>query len=415
MMGRPGSGTLLATEPERCTMTVDFPPDALPYGVFSVDGRRRVGVGLDLDIVDLDGAARGGMIESVNPEFLSTGRLNELLAAGRAAWTALREELAAAVRDYRFDNHRIPQANAEMHLAWEVADYVDFFSSRHHAENCSAIFRNDLPLSENWLHVPLGYHGRTGTIVVDGTDVRRPSGQRRGDDDTIVFGQCERLDIELELGFVLGGSSPQGASIPTDEADGHIFGMVLLNDWSARDIQAWEALPLGPFLGKSFATSVSAWVMPIDAMEHARRPNTAQIQPVPLPYLQVEDGWNFDLDLEVRIQPGGTPEPTTVAAVNAAEALYWNPAQQLAHMTINGASVRPGDLFASGTLSGPARTQRGSLLEMSWGGEEPFSVGSATRTFLEDGDTVTLTGTFPGRSGPIPLGPVSGTVLPANR
>ncbi|MDH3499663.1 MAG: fumarylacetoacetase [Acidimicrobiia bacterium] len=395
-------------------MVTDFPAYALPYGVFSSgDDRRRVGIGFGRDLIDLDGVARRGELVSLDPALVTTGRLNELLAAGRSVWDALRQELAAQSAAGSFERDLIPQDNVTMHLGWDIPDYVDFFSSRYHAENCGQIFRSDLVLSENWLHVPLGYHGRTGTIVVDGTPVVRPSGQRRQPEGGITFGPSQRLDIELELGFVLGGSSDQGTPIPTSAAGEHVFGLVLLNDWSARDIQAWEAVPLGPFLGKSFATSVSGWVMPIAAMDHARRPNAPQTDPIPLPYLQVDDDWGFSLDVEVQFRPAGAPEAQVVAAVNAATALYWNPAQQLAHMTVNGASVRPGDLFASGTLSGPERHQRGSLLELSWDGEDPFDVAGTTRTFLEDGDEVTLAGTFPGPDGPIPIGPVSGVVLPS--
>jgi fumarylacetoacetase len=391
---------------------IHFPSTALPYGAFSQgSGPRRLGVGLGTDIVDLEAASDAGAITSIDPALLRTGRLNDLLAAGRPTWTALREELLASTPALRA--HTVPQSDATMHLAWDVPDYVDFFSSRHHAENCGTIFGRDLVLSENWLHLPVGYHGRCGTIVVDGTPVRRPQGQRREADGTISFGRSERLDVELELGWVLGGQTNRGEPVPIDAAADHIFGLVLLNDWSARDIQAWEAVPLGPFLGKSFATSVSAWIMPIDAMDAARRPNATQTEQMPFPYLQTEQAWGFDLDCEVRLRPNGEDEALTVAKVNAAEALYWNPAQQLAHMTVNGASVRPGDLYGSGTLSGPQRHQRGSFLEMSWGGTEEIDVAGHSRMFLEDGDEVTLAATFPGPDGPVPLGPVSGVITPA--
>ena len=393
---------------------IDFPASALPYGVFSAaNGARRLGVGLGTDVVDLAAAAEADAITSIDPGLLTTGRLNELLGAGRPAWTALREELTVASGSGGLDAYRLPQTQVTMHLAWDVPDYVDFFSSRHHAENCGNIFGRDLVLSENWLHLPIGYHGRCGTIVVDGTPVRRPRGQRRDSDGAISFGRCERLDVELELGWVLGGSTTQGEPVSIDRAADHIFGLVLLNDWSARDIQAWEAVPLGPFLGKSFATSVSAWVTPIDAMAEARRPSAAQSDPVPLPYLRTDTAWGFDLDCEIRLRPAGEAEAVTVAQVNAAEALYWTPAQQLAHMTVNGASVRPGDLYGSGTLSGPQRHQRGSFLEMSWGGTQEIDVAGHGRMFIEDGDEVTLAATFPGPDGPLPLGPVSGVITPA--
>ncbi len=392
---------------------MEFPPAALPYGVFSQDdGRRRLGVALRDHIIDLDGLARDGHVTSVNPSLLTTGRLNELLDAGRPAWDALREELVAAVAEGRLDTGTA-QSDVVMQLAWDVPDYVDFYSSRYHAENIGALFRpNEHPLTPNWLHLPAGYHGRTGTIVVDGTPVQRPAGQRQTPEGEIVFGPSVRLDIELEVGFVLGGHSSLGYPVPIEAAQEHLFGVVLLNDWSARDIQTWEYVPLGPFLGKSFATSVSAWVVPMAALSEARVPGPPQTDPEPLPYLRSDVPWALSLDLEVWLRPAEAAAAACIAQVNAAEGLYWNAAQQLAHMTVNGATVRPGDLFGSGTVSGPERHQRGSLLELSWAGREPLEVEGVTRSFLEDGDEVTLRGSAPGPDGPIPLGPVSGIIRP---
>ena len=395
--------------------TPNFPPRTLPYGVFTrSDDRRRLGVAVGSDILDLDAEAEAGGIQSVPPTIVQTGRLNDLLAAGRPAWQDLRDELLNKVEEGRFATHPLPAKEATMRLAWEVADYVDFYSSRYHAENVGRLFRpNNEPLLPNWLHLPVGYHGRAGTVVVDGTPIRRPCGQRRNADGEIEFGPSTRLDIELEVGFVLGGSSDLGHPVPISRAADHLFGVVLVNDWSARDIQAWEYVPLGPFLGQSFATSVSAWVVPMAALDAARVPGPVQDNPRPLPYLQSVEHWALALDLEVWLRPAGQTAPTMVARVNAAEGLYWNAAQQLAHMTVNGATVRPGDLFASGTVSGPDKHQRGSLLELSWGGSEPIQIESVTRTFLEDGDEVVLRATAPGRDGPTPLGPVAGVIQPS--
>ncbi|MGA7272204.1 MAG: fumarylacetoacetase [Acidimicrobiia bacterium] len=395
-------------------MSVDFPATALPYGVFSRDsGPRRLGVGLGNSVVDLEELSRRGEVSSVDPALLQTGSLDDLLAAGTQAWEALRQELMDRATGPGFGVEPLHQDEVTMHLAWTVADYVDFYSSRYHAENVGRMFRPDRePLMPNWLHLPVGYHGRSGTVVVDGTPIRRPCGQRRTSDG-IEFGPSTRLDIELEVGFVLGGQSDLGEPVPITQAHRHLFGVVLLNDWSARDIQAWEYVPLGPFLGKSFATSVSAWVMPMTALDGARAEGPPQTEPVPLPYLRTDEPRGLSLDLEVWMKPAGAPAATRIAGVNTAQALYWSAAQQMAHMTVNGATIRPGDLFASGTVSGPTRAERGSLLELTWSGTDPIEVDGWTRTFLEDGDQITLTGSAPGPQGPIPLGPVSGVIQPA--
>ena len=386
-------------------MATDFPLPALPYCVFSDDsGRRRIGVGMGADVVDL--SAVSPRLASVAPELVQGDRLNPLLAAGRPAWGALREELVGLAVSGHLDAFRRPQDGLTLHLAWDVADFADFYSSRHHAENLGRIFRPDTdPLPANWLHLPAGYHARASTVVVDGTPVRRPAGQVRTGEDRVAFRPTDRLDFELELGFVVGGETRPGESVAIRNASDHLFGLVLMNDWTARDIQAWEYVPLGPFLGKSFATSVSAWVMPLDALEAARVPGPAQ-DPPPLPYLQRSAPWSFAIDVEVWIRPAGTTSPHRVCAVDTADALYWDPAQQLAHLTSNGARLSPGDLFGSGTVSGPGDGQRGCLIEATWGGSRPISVGGATRLFLEDGDEVTVRGS----AGELPLGPVSGIV-----
>jgi fumarylacetoacetase len=303
----------------------------------------------------------------------------------------------------------VPRSEVTLHLPVEIADYVDFYSSQHHAENLGRMFRPDSePLTPNWKHLPIGYHGRAGTVQVSGTPVVRPSGQRKAPtDDAPTFGPSQRLDIEAEVGFVVGTPSELGRPVPLSAFPEHVFGVCLVNDWSARDLQAWEYVPLGPFLGKSFLTSVSPWVVPLAALEAARVAPPAR-QPQPLPYLDdTGEPWGLDLTLEVRLNG-------ELVSCPPFGSLYWTPAQQLAHMTVNGASLRTGDLYASGTVSGPQRDQRGSFIELSWGGTEPLTLSDgSTRTFLEDGDVVTITATAPGPGGTrIAFGEVTGRVEP---
>jgi fumarylacetoacetase len=307
--------------------------------------------------------------------------------------------------------HLLPLDSVVLHLPFEVADYVDFYASESHATNVGRIFRPDgNALTPNWKHLPIGYHGRSGTVVVSGTDVVRPSGQRKAPSEQApTFGPSVRLDIESELGFVVGTDSAMGTPVPVDDFDQHVFGVVLLNDWSARDIQAWEYVPLGPFLGKSFATSVSAWVTPMEALDAARISLPRQV-PDPLEYLRGKGSSVFGLDLDLEIELNGD-----IVSRPPFDQLYWSPAQMLAHLTVNGASLRTGDLFASGTVSGTERDQRGSLLELTWNGTEPLSLSDgSSRGFLEDGDTVVLRATAPGTAGGrIALGEVRGTITPA--
>ncbi len=306
------------------------------------------------------------------------GSLDELMARGPAAWAP------------QPDGPELD--DPDLVMPFTVADYVDFYSSIHHASNVGRMFRpDDEPLQPNWLHLPVGYHGRAGTVVPSGTPVRRPSGQRGPGD----FGPTRALDVELELGFVIGVASD--GPVPVERALDHVFGVVLLNDWSARDIQGWETRPLGPMLGKSFATSVSEWVVPIAELRSLRVAAQPQ-DPEPLPYLR-EPPWAFDIPLEIELNGA------VIARTNARH-LYWSIAQQIAHLTSNGAHLRVGDLLGTGTISGPEREQRGCLLELSWAGSEPIELpDGATRTFLEDGDEVVLRGE--------PLGEVRGRVLPA--
>jgi fumarylacetoacetase len=401
-----------------------FGPEHLPYGVFrrageaergrgAAGGARaererdaagdgdaaRVGARLGDRVLDLAALAEDGLLPA-DPGLFAQPSLNAFMAAGPETWRRVRSALHALVSGPDAELAAIPLEEAELLLPVEVGDYVDFFSSIEHARNAGRMFRPDAdPLPPNWLHLPVGYHGRSGTVVVSGTPVRRPRGQRL-EPNGPVYGPSTRLDIELELGFVVG--VPSDTPVPVERALDHLFGVVLLNDWSARDIQAWESRPLGPFLGKSFATSISAWVTPLDAILD-RRVAAEPHDPAPLPYL-AEDPWALDLDLEVELNGA------TVVRTNA-QHLYWSAAQQLAHMTVNGATLRVGDLYGSGTISGPEREQRGSFLELSWNGTEPVELpDGTTRTFLEDGDEVVLRG----RGGEIELGEVRGRIEPAS-
>jgi fumarylacetoacetase len=380
----------------------------LPYGAFEADGVTRLGARVGDRVLDLGAVERAGLIEASGT--LQAPTLNPFLALGRPYWTAVRERLAELLTQPAFQRKveplLVPLADVTPRLPFEVGDYVDFYSSEQHATNLGRLFRPDAPapLLPNWKHLPVGYHGRAGTVVVSGTDIVRPSGQRRGDDGP-TYGPSRRLDIEAEVGFVVGAASRLGSPLSTKDFVEYAFGAVLVNDWSARDIQAWEYQPLGPFLGKSFATSVSAWVVPLDALAAAKVAAPAQDPPV-LPYL-ADDRAGYDIRIEV-VWNG------TVVSRPPFASLYWTAAQQLAHLTANGASVRPGDLYASGTVSGPARDQVGSFIELTWGGAEPVTLADGrTRTFLEDGDTVTLTATAPGPGGTVVgFGEVVGRILP---
>lgn len=381
----------------------------LPYGVFRVgDGEPRIGVRIADVVLDLAAAEAAGLVLAGGA--LREPTLNTFLALGRPQWTSVRQRITELLTD---PAHRaavepllVPLEQVRMELPIEVADYVDFYSSEQHASNVGQIFRPGQPaLLPNWKHLPIGYHGRAGTVVVSGTPVVRPQGQRPSKDGP-VFGPSVRLDIEAEVGFVVGVPSPLGAQVAVADFDEHVFGVVLVNDWSARDIQAWEYQPLGPFLGKSFATSIAAWVTPLDALRNAYVAAPEQ-DPAVLDYLRDDPHVGLDLRLTVQWNGETVSEPPFAG-------MYWTPAQQLAHLTVNGASLRTGDLYASGTVSGDRRDQVGSFLELTWGGAEPVTVGGAERTFLLDGDTVTITATAPGPDGStITLAEVTGTIVPA--
>ena len=336
--------------------------------------------------------------------------LNAFMAQGRARWADVRARISELLT---LERHRAaveaalrPLPGVRLHLPFEVGDYVDFYASEHHAANVGRLFRPGAePLMPNWKYLPVGYHGRAGTVVASGTPVTRPSGQYAGPEGVPVFGPSRRLDFEAEVGFVIGSGSPGPVSV--GEFADHVFGAFLVNDWSARDLQSWESRPLGPFLAKSFATSVSPWVVPLDALEQARISPPPR-SPEPLAYLADAGPWGLDLALEVRLNGQLVSRPPFAA-------MYWTPAQMLAHLTVNGASTRTGDFYASGTVSGPDRDQRGCLLELSWGGAEPLTLADGSvRTFLEDGDEVTISATAPAAHGTrIGFGEVTGQVVPA--
>ncbi len=406
-----------------------FPIQNLPFGVFRPRAAAppRVGVAIGEHVLDLAVLAELGLIsgpDMASGEVFARGDLNGFMALGRPAWrkarTAIQRLLSrdqstlrddAAVRDAAL----LPMSSVEMLLPAAIGDYTDFYSSREHATNVGTMFRGqDNALQPNWLHLPVGYHGRSSSVVVSGTPVRRPMGQTKADDaERPSYGPSRLMDFELEVGFFVGPGTELGQQIPIERAADHIFGMVLVNDWSARDIQKWEYVPLGPFLGKSFATSISPWVVTLEALEPLRCAGPVQNAPEPLEYLKNPVNCAYDIRLEVSLATERHPKPMPIASSNS-RYLYWSMCQQLAHHTVNGCNVRPGDLMASGTISGPEKHERGSMLELSWRGSEPLELPSGeTRKFLADGDTAVMTGWGEHNSVRIGFGEVRGTLLPA--
>jgi fumarylacetoacetase len=379
----------------------------LPYGrVRDQHGREIAGVRLGANLIDLATFLDGGVLA----DLFTAARLEPFLEAGPQVWADIRGAVLDAVRsgaDERLEESLHPLDGATELMPFDVADYVDFYASRDHASNIGRILRPDgPPLSANWEHMPIGYHGRAGTVVVSGTTIRRPSGQQRNPDGSIVVGPSARLDFEAEVGFVVGVGSPLGTSVGVADFRSHVFGVCLVNDWSARDIQAWEYVPLGPFLGKSFATSVAAWITPLDALDAAWVGPVARNQPLQS-YLD-DDGRTDALDIQLTVEINGT-----VVSSPPFASMYWTPAQMLAHMTVNGASLRTGDLYASGTVSGAQPNQCGSLMELSWNGQLPVMTSKGPRAFLADGDVVVIRATAPSSAGPIALGEVAGEIVAA--
>jgi fumarylacetoacetase len=405
-----------------------FGIENLPYGVVRRDGGApRPAIRIGAHALELAPLVDAGLLDlpGLPSDAFAQPTLNRFLELGSDAWSTTRRRLTelldAGNRELQdatdlVERSLVALAAVEPVLPLAIGDYVDFYASIEHASNIGRMFRPDRePLLPNWRHLPVAYHGRAGTVVVSGTPIQRPCGQRPADgpSEPPSFGPERRLDFELELGFVTGCGPPLGTPIAACAASDYIFGFVLINDWSAREIQRFEYQPLGPFLGKSFATSIAPWIVPLEALAPFRVTGVEQ-HPPPLDYLRVEDRWALDVELEIALLPSGADAPATVSGTNA-RGLYWNAAQQLAHATVNGATVRAGDLFASGTISGPQPGSYGSLIELSWNGREPLQLpGGVQRSFLEDGDTVVLRG----RSGAydrggVSLGEVRGTIVPA--
>ncbi|KAG2684422.1 hypothetical protein I3760_10G076700 [Carya illinoinensis] len=405
-----------------------FPIQNLPYGVFRPEPGSvpRPGVAIGDYVLDLSAIASSGLFDGQilkNSDCFSQPNLNKFLAMGRPAWKEARATLQRllsltepALRDNGALRQKslVPLDKAEMLLPVAIGDYTDFFSSMHHAKNCGTIFRGPQnPIPPNWFHLPIAYHGRASSIVMSGTDIVRPRGQGQPTGNSPpYFGPSLKLDFELEMAAFVGPGNELGKPIDVNEAADHIFGLVLMNDWSARDIQAWEYVPLGPFLGKSFGTTISPWIVTLDALEPFACDAPRQ-DPPPLPYLAEKISKNYDIALEVQIKPAGHKDSSVVTRSNFNN-LYWTLTQQLAHHTINGCNLRPGDLLGTGTISGPEPESLGCLLELSWNGQKPLSLNGLPRTFLEDGDEVIFTGFCKGNGYKVGFGTCSGKVIPSH-
>ena len=409
------------------TPWLEIPPDSdfsihnLPFGIFSTsDKGKRVGIAIGDKVVDFKAGADEGLFEEIEFDYsvLESDYLNEMIALGKQVTNRIRE----IVQDALCDEHSVlvkiegimeEMSAVTMHMPVKVGDYTDFYSSLEHATNVGKMFRDpENALLPNWKHLPVGYHGRASSIVVSGTEIRRPNGQILPDGkNEPEFGPTERLDFELEVAFVVGKETKIGETVSTDEAEEYIFGLVLFNDWSARDIQKWEYQPLGPFLGKSFASSISPWVVPLEALEPFRVKGPDQ-DPKPLEYLQTDGEKSFDINLEAAIQAKGDNKPSTICKTNFNH-MYWNMAQQLAHHTSNGCNLKVGDIMASGTISGPDRDSLGCMLELTQNGTNPIMLDSdSKRSWIEDGDSVILRG-FAEKDGVrVGFGECVGRVLP---
>ncbi len=398
-----------------------FPIHNLPYGVFSsAETPPRVCTALGTDVVDLALLEAHGWFTAVlgrDTTLFAQSSLNAFMATGKPTWQAVRDILQQRLStdDPRLpDGARHPISAVTLHQPFQIGDYTDFYASRQHATNVGSMFRGpDNALLDNWLHLPVGYHGRASSIVLSGTPIRRPLGQTKAPDEPSPrFGPTRELDFELELGFVVGTGNDLGRGIDIAHAHEHLFGMVLVNDWSARDIQRWEYRPLGPFLAKNFATSISPWVVTMDALEPFRIAGTPQ-NPAPLPYLQSDRPAHYDIGLEVALQTAEMDAPVIISRSNSRH-LYWSASQMLTHHSVTGCNLRPGDLLASGTISGDSAESRGSFLELAWRATDPVQLPNGqTRSFLEDGDTLTLRAVAQNDDLQIGFGDVVGTILPA--
>ncbi|KAL8208680.1 hypothetical protein R6Q57_008092 [Mikania cordata] len=414
---------------------VEVKPDShfsihnLPYGVFKHVGGAittpRPGVAIGDYVLDLSSIHSAGLFDGPlisNSDCFHQPNLNKFLELGRPAWKEARatlQKLLSSAEPALQNNASLrqkallPMDEVEMLLPIAIGDYTDFFSSLHHAKNCGTIFRGpENPVNPNWFHLPIAYHGRASSIVISGTDIIRPRGQGHPSANSPpYFGPSRKLDFELEMAAVVGPGNELGKPIDVNEAADHIFGAALMNDWSARDIQAWEYVPLGPFLGKSFGTTISPWIVTLDALEQFACDAPNQI-PLPLPYLAEKVSKNYDISLEVRIKPAGQEESFTVTRSNFKH-LYWTLTQQLAHHTVNGCNLRPGDLLGTGTISGPEPDSYGCLLELTWNGTKELSLGKTTRKFLEDGDEVIISGCCKGNGYNVGFGTCSGKIIPS--
>lgn len=399
----------------------DFSIHNLPFGIFTNGSSdKKIGIAIGNRVFDLTNAVSRGLIQEIHEDVCKTGVLNEFISLGKEMTNAVRNQCKALLSDNNsvLEDHLdllLFQSEVEMHMPVHVGDYTDFYSSLEHATNVGLMFRDpSKALMPNWKHLPVAYHGRASSVVVSGTDIKRPKGQMmpRGVDSP-VYGPSRRMDFELETGFIIGKENRLGDPIRTQEASDYIFGMVLLNDWSARDIQKWEYVPLGPFLGKNFATQISPWVVTMEALEAFRVKGPTQI-PEALPYLKTQGNRNIDIELEVSIQPQGADE--TVVSRSNFKYMYWNMEQQLAHHTVNGCNVRVGDIMGSGTISGKDESSYGSMLEISWAGSKSVKLnGGSERKFIEDNDTVIMRGHCEKDGIRVGFGELSGKLLPANK
>ena len=402
----------------------DFPIQNLPFGILSRDGGpKKVGVAIGEYALDVSALYDFGYLDLnlYSHETFENDCLNDLINLGKEANRALRERISYLLSDETFelkndtkrDLFLIKQSALDMHMPIKVGDYTDFYSSIEHATNVGTMFRDpDNALLPNWKHIPVGYHGRSSSIILSGESIHRPKGQTKPDDsDRPVFGPCRLLDFELEMAFITHPGKALGGSISTSEAEDYIFGMCVFNDWSARDIQKWEYVPLGPFLAKNFASSISPWIVTMDALEPFKVQGPSQ-EPAVLPYLEYEGEKNYDIDLRVYIEPEGEKE--SLVSHSNYKYMYWNMAQQLAHHTVNGCNVRGGDMMGSGTISGPDRSSYGSMLELSWKGPKPVQLeNGGERKFIQDNDTVTMRAACEKEGVRIGFGEVTTKVLPA--
>lgn len=423
---------LTANDPKRqtwleVTSKSDFPIQNIPFGVFLTrDDIITIGTRIGNTAIDLGALHRLGYFKGIDltDDIFLQDSLNDFIADGRKTWRLVRNRISdiflkdnPTLRDNEEHKQRVlfTMSEIEMQLPVDVGDYTDFYASKEHATNVGSLFRDpENALLPNWLHIPIGYHGRSSSIIPSGTPVRRPNGQLKpGADGKPGFGPTQLLDFELEMAFITTASNALGRRIPIKEADEHIFGLVLFNDWSARDIQAWEYVPLGPFLGKNFASTISPWIVTLDALDAFKVEGPKQ-DPEPLPYLQQSGKKNYDIHLEAIIKPEGGTE--NVVSRSNFKYMYWSMVQQLAHHTINGCNVRSGDMMGSGTISGPTPDSYGSMLELSWKGERPITLSDGSkRKFIEDGDTVILKGYCANDQVRIGFGECKGKVLPARK